>query len=104
VLLANCAGSFLLLLLFLVLLSAAVGLVVVARYLRLARRELPGLMARAEGYALTVEETTHTTAEAVVEPQIRVASAWAGLKAGARALLGRGDPEPGDDAHGRPPL
>jgi len=99
ILLANCAGSFLLLLAFLLLALAITGAFMLWRGLRVARRELPSVAARAATHVSRAERATQDTAVSVVEPQIRVASAWRGLVAGSRALVGLDRPS-GDRGDG----
>lgn len=92
ILLANCAGSFFLFLIFLIVAAGVVVLAMAWRGLKTVRRELHPLVARLEHYVREAEAATHATAEAVVEPQVQVQAAWAGVKAGARALFARPRP------------
>ena len=50
---------------------------------------LPEAMALVLGYVEKVQRGTAVTTAAAVEPQVRLASTWAGVKAGARSLVGR---------------
>ena len=103
ILLASCAGSFLLLLAFLFLSVLTVALYMLWRGLRMARAQLPVHMAHGVSYALRAERSTQSTAGSVIEPQIRVASALAGIRAGTRALIGRSAVEgPGEAADQSP--
>jgi hypothetical protein len=96
VLLANCAGSFLLLIVFLAFLGVAAVLVTALRYLGQGRTVVRERLAMVETHAERTAEVTESAARTIVEPQIRLASALAGLRAGARALWGGTGAEDGD--------
>ncbi|RIL09465.1 hypothetical protein DCC79_10980 [bacterium] len=83
---ANVAASFLSFLLFLALVAVIVGLFMLWRGLRLARGHLAAAAPRAVARVLAVQAGTTAVADAVVAPQVRLLSRWAGAKAGARAL------------------
>jgi hypothetical protein len=84
--LASCAGSALLLLLFVLLVMASAALFLVWRGLRVARQAAPEQLARIEAGAARAHLVTHDAAVHAVAPQVRLASGWIGLKAGWRAL------------------
>jgi len=85
--LANLAASFLLLLAFLSLSVVTVALAMLWRGLKLGRAGVPHFAPRLVEYARRVEaETRHATA-VVLEPQVRLLSQWAGVKAGMRAFV-----------------
>jgi len=86
---ANCAGAFLLFVAFVLLAVFGVALHFAWRGLVVARRSLPEVSGVVLDYTEKVESGTVATATALVTPQVRVASRWAGLKAGAAALVGR---------------
>lgn len=86
-LLANCAGSFLLLLAFIFMAFLTVAAFMLFRGLQQVRRAAPERIGVAAGLASSAAARTRETATAVVSPQVRLASAWAGVRAGARALL-----------------
>lgn len=86
-LLANCAGSFLLLLAFIGMALLTVGAFMLFRGLQQVRRAAPERIGVASGLAASAAARTRETAAAVVAPQVRIASAWTGVRAGARALL-----------------
>jgi hypothetical protein len=90
-LLADVAASLLLLGAFGVLAAILAALWFVWKGLREARRQLKPGISRVVDIVQDVEVTTHQTAEEVVLPPIRVASALAGLRAGARAFMGSSD-------------
>lgn len=101
-LLANCAASFLLLLAFITFVGLTAALYLFVRGLTMARDGTPTYAAQTLTYVEGAEQRTRETASSVLEPQIRAASAVAGLKAGWRALVGRSrdlpSPADGDDA------
>jgi hypothetical protein len=86
---ANCAGAFLMLVAFVLLAAVAVALHFLWRGLVISRRSLPEAMALVLGYVEKVQRGTAVTTAAAVEPQVRLASTWAGVKAGTRSLVGR---------------
>lgn len=86
-LLADCAGSYILLMAFVALVLMSTALFMAWRGLMEARRATPGGMAVVRDLATQAGTSTRDTAAAVVAPQIRLSSAWAGLKAGARVLV-----------------
>lgn len=100
-LLANCAGSFLLLIVFAALAFLTVASVMFVRGLQEVRRAAPERLDRVTALARTTATQTEQTASSIVTPQIRVASAWTGLRVGVRALISGPSPprEPseGDD-------
>lgn len=87
---ANCAASVLMLLAFLLLVAGAVVLYSVARALRATRRALPARSATARRIVDEAALATHRKTDALVRPHIAAASAWAGIRAGAKALVGLG--------------
>lgn len=93
-LLADCAGSYILLMAFVGLVLMSTALFMVWRGLLAARRATPRGMAVVRDIASQAGDRTRDTAAAVIAPQIRLSSAWAGLKAGARVLV-RGAKPPG---------
>lgn len=86
--LANCSGSFLLLLAFVLLILTSALLLLFVRGLWLARNASPEQMARLQGVADRARQQTADTAYSVVDPQIQLASTWSGIKAGVRVFLG----------------
>lgn len=97
--LANIAGSFLLLVAFLIMAVIAVALFMLWRGLLAAEPEVRQLVRQLADYVRQTESITHETAQSVLRPQISIASTWVGLKAGARALAARaprsaGEPPP----------
>lgn len=86
---ADLAASFLVMLLFVIELVAIVVLFGMWRGLKLARQKLPEFLHAADDGLQRVEDRTRETTDAVVRPQIALASRLAGLKAGARALIAR---------------
>ncbi len=103
ILLANLAGSFLLLVAFLLLAVSAVVLFMLWRGLAVVRPELVRLVREAGRYVREADVAARQTLHAVITPQIRIASSWVGLKAGARALVGRADRSARQSAHEGPP-
>jgi hypothetical protein len=105
---ANVAGAILLFLQFLALVAVAVVLYMLWRGLRAARARLASAMPQVLAHVQHVQSTTTATADAIVAPQVRLLSAWAGVKAGARALLrrdgGTAAEEGGGSSHARPSL
>jgi hypothetical protein len=101
--LANCAASFLLLLLFLLLSGLSVGLVLALRGLHTARAELPWRIQLLEEALRETVKTTQTAAHAAVDPQVRLISGLVGAKATARALFGRAPRPPVPAPHVEPP-
>jgi len=97
--LANCAGSFLLLLAFLLLILTSAVLLLILRGLWLARRAGPEQVARVQLLADRARVQTSATAASVVGPQIRLASSWVGIKAGARSLLNSTPTSPSADGN-----
>ncbi len=89
---ANCAGAFLLFVLFVLLAILGVALHLGWRGLVTSRRSLPEAMALMLQYVDKVQSGARTTTGAIVEPQVAVSSRLAGLRAGARVLVGRGQP------------
>jgi len=92
--LATAAGSLIVLVAFVLLVAASAALFMVWRGLLRARAEVGPLALRARELARETEDTTAGAAHAVLGPQIRAASAWAGLKAAARALARSRAPTP----------
>ena len=92
--LADVSATFLLTLAFVLLVAASAAMHLLWRGLRDVRRQLPEVMETVEARVAEVEVTTHQTAHGVVEPPIRVASAWAGLKAGAKAFMKKSSEDP----------
>jgi len=86
---ADLAATLLLLMLFGIELVAIAVLWSAWRGLKLARRRLPELLIAADGGLRRADERVRTATDAALRPQIAVASRWAGLRAGARALVGR---------------
>jgi hypothetical protein len=99
-LLADLSASLILAGVFLVLVLCTVLAFLLARGLGAARRGAPQRLELATRYALGAARQSRQTALAVIEPQVRVMSAWAGIRAGARALLAGGTkpPEAGEPA------
>ena len=89
-LLADLAASLLLAALFVIFVLAAVAAYLVVSGLRIARREAPLRLDRAAGYAREAATYAVETSTAVIAPQVRLVSTWAGVRAGVRSLLGRG--------------
>ena len=94
ILLASCAASFLLFSAFAIFTAASVALYGAWRGLRSLRAGLPPKATVLRGYLDLAQARTSQTTGAVVGPQIRVLSLWAGLKALLRALLTFGPPGP----------
>jgi len=90
---ADVAGSVLLLLAFLLLVAAIVALYMLWRGLRMARSEVATLAPRVVDYAVRTETGVDEGSATMLEPQIRAISAWAGIRAGVRALV-TGAPSP----------
>ena len=88
-LLANCGASLLLFVAFLLLALLTAGSYLLWRGLMQVRAAVPEGMSRIGVGADLVAARTRATTVAVVSPQIRLVTAWAGLRAGVRALLGR---------------
>jgi hypothetical protein len=84
---ANCAGAFLLFVLFLLLAVTMVALHLTWRGLATSRRSLPEAMALTLDYIGKLQSGTATTAEAFVGPQVTLASRLAGLQVGLRTLV-----------------
>jgi hypothetical protein len=103
---ANCAGAFLMLVAFVLLAVLAVALHLAWRGLMTARRSVPEAMGLAASEIDRLDTTTQRTTAAVVEPQVKVASRLAGLKAGLRALWRPPAPRPAvsPPAAAMPPL
>ncbi|MCB0215647.1 MAG: hypothetical protein H6648_01210 [Caldilineae bacterium] len=103
--LANLAGSFLLLLLFLGLVLACVLVWFLGRGLKLARGRTREIAVWILGRLDSGRSIVDRSARQVLDPQIEALSTWTGLKAGWRALRqgtgsalaerGDGDPNPG---------
>jgi hypothetical protein len=84
---ANCAGAFLLCVLFVLLSMATVALHFTLQGLRRSRAELPEAMALLAEQARRAEEGTIGTTAAAVEPQVALASRVSGLRVGLRTLV-----------------
>jgi hypothetical protein len=94
---ANCAGAFLLAVVFLLLAVTMVALHFSWRGLVVSRRNLPEAMALTLAYIEKLQAGTATTTGALVAPQVTVASRLAGLQVGLRTLV-RGRPPAGNEA------
>lgn len=90
---ANCAGAFLMLVLFVLLVISAVVLHLSWRGLIASRGNVPEAMGILVTYIQQLQQGTASTTQALIGPQVTVASRWAGLKAGLRAVL-TGGPSP----------
>jgi hypothetical protein len=93
---ANCAGAFLMLVAFVLLVVSAVALHFAWRGLKSGRGNMPEAMSLLAGYIRQLQQGTSSTTRAMVGPQVTVASRWAGLKAGLRTLVTGGSPPPAD--------
>ena len=91
---ANCAGAFLMLVAFVLLVIAAVALHLVWRALIAGRGNAPEAMGLLDTYAQQIQAGTVSTTRAAIEPQVAVASRWAGLKAGLRTIVFGPPPPP----------
>jgi hypothetical protein len=100
--LASCAASFMLFGAFALFTASSVALYGAWRGLRSLRRGLPPQAAMVQGYVSLARTKTHDTTGAVVEPQIRFLSMWAGLLAALAALFSLGSDE-ADTGPGRGP-
>lgn len=108
--LANLAGSFLMVVAFLLLVAGTVLLYMVWRGLKMARAEIHVIAPLLLDRARRTQGSIVARSDAVTTPQIRILSGWAGARAGLRALFtGRPAlpdvPEPGGapGAGGAPP-
>jgi hypothetical protein len=102
--LANLAGTFLLLVVFAMFVLASAALLLVVRALGIARRATPEQLSRVRAYAQEARRQAGRTATTMLTPQIRLTSAWIGVKAGIRALLagsGSGSPAEGPEGADR---
>jgi hypothetical protein len=89
VLLADLAATLLMVLLFIGFGLATVLLFLVWRGLDRFGERLPGYAVLVETHLRRVEATSRAMSQAVIDPQIRLASGWAGVKAGIRSLIAR---------------
>jgi len=87
---------------FLVLAAATVVLFMLWRGLIIARREGAEYVRRVLAYVAAAEDQARRTALTSLEPQIRVASAVAGVRAAARVLIGGPAALPGADDDSAP--
>jgi hypothetical protein len=85
--LASCSASFLLFGVFALFTALSVALYGAWRGLRSLRNGLGPKAANVQGYLQLARGHTSRATGAVVEPQIRWLSLWAGLRAALRALL-----------------
>jgi|GEM_PF-5514013 hypothetical protein len=98
--LADLGASFLLLLVFVALCLATVVLYLVWRGVKMGRVQGPVYMVQVLDYIRAAEDSARDLSETSIEPQVRIVTTWAGLKAGARALIhgpGAFESPPGED-------
>ena len=85
--LADLSASFLLLMMFVALCLFTVVLYMVWRGVKIGRAQGPVYMVQVLDYIRAAEVSARDLAETSIEPQVRIVTAWAGVKAGARALI-----------------
>jgi len=85
--LANCAGSLLMLTAFVGIVLLTAGAILTLRALRAARQQARPRMGAASRLAWSAAERARQSASAVVRPQLQLAGWWAGLRAGLRTLV-----------------
>jgi hypothetical protein len=83
------AGSFLLLIVFVLLAAASVAVFMLWRGAGTVRPEVRRLVDELVQYALRTEGMTKNTARAVIDPQLEIVGRWVRLKTTALALIGR---------------
>jgi hypothetical protein len=101
--LAGLAGSFLLLLLFGLLLAACAALWLLGKGLGLARARAPQIAILIQERVVAGEQVMHRSAVDMVRPQIEALSNWEGVKAGVRTLIKPSPPSPASPASAPPP-
>lgn len=87
---ADCAASLLMFATFIFLVAGTVVLYSAWRALRSARKALPQYLEMAGESVQRVSSEAQRSTDALIRPQIAVASTWAGIRAGATSLIGRG--------------
>lgn len=85
--LAHLSEGFLIALAFLALSASTVVLYMLWRGLIIARREGPPYVWRVLDYVTAAESQARVTAHTSLDPQIRLVSGWAGVKAATRVLV-----------------
>lgn len=85
--LAGLAGSFLLLLVFVVLLALCAVLWLLGKGLRLARARAPQIALWIQDRLQAGEQAMQRSAEDILRPQIEALSTWEGVKAGLKTLV-----------------
>lgn len=91
--LVDVSASLLLFAHFVLYVGVSVALYIVWQAIRMARQEMPTIAREVAQAMIEVEGVTYERADAVITPQIRVASAWVGVRAGVRALMGKTRPQ-----------